>query len=167
MKGIKNRYIILIVTSFVIFTIFCYFVISYIYASLLIMQPILADYNESDRKILQEELGMEFVENTIITESKYSPGVDPSFLIVFTFPLDKIDEFCEGIADNYIYASDYNQPATSNSEINGTYVRGYKHKTRAFTSLDIFKAGSNTVIVCIDYDSPNSRLIRLLKDQVR
>lgn len=166
MKKIKNQYIILIVAVLVIFAFFCYLTISYVYARFLITQPVLTNYNESDRQILQEEMGIEFVENTIITESKYSPGVDTAFYIVFTFPEDKINEFIEGIADNYIYASNHNQLSTSH-ELKGTFIKGYDHRTNEFTSLDMYKSDSNTIIVYIIYGSPNGRLIRLLMDQVR
>lgn len=158
---------IIIAAILIIGVIFSYYTISYVRARILIMQPILGDFNESDRRIIENELGIQFVENTIITETKYTPGIDTSFDLIFTFSEDKIDEFYNGITDDYVEGTIRDPQTQGRITLKGTYIKGYDHRNRAYTSLYLYKTDAKTIIVHITCDAPSSRLIKLLMDKVK
>lgn len=147
--------------------VFSYHVVNYIRSRILITLPIIGDFNESDRSIFEKELGIKFVENTMITESKYTPGIDPSFDLIFTFPEDEMDGFCKGIADYYIEQTIRYPQTQGQITLKGTYLKGYDHRKKAFTSLVLYKADANMVIAHMNYSDPSSRLIKILLDKVR
>jgi len=165
-KKIKILYIG-IAAILVIGSIFCYYAISYVRARILITQPILSDFNESDRRIFESELGIKFVENTIVTESEYTQGIDPSFELIFTFPENEMDEFCKGITDYYIEGLIRDPQTQGRITLKGTYIKGYCHKKDGFTSLNLYKADSNKIITHINYADPSARLIKILMAKVR
>ena len=103
----------------------------------------------------------------MITESKYSPGIDTTFDLIFTFPEDEMDEFCKGITDYYIEVLIRDPQTRGQFTLKGTYIKGYDHRKKVYTSLDLYKADPNMIIVHMNYDAPSSRLIKILMDKVR
>lgn len=153
--------IILIIAIF-----FGYFVVEEIRETILIRKPILSDFSDSDRKIFEKELGIRFVNNTVITEAKYVGGIETSFILVFYFPESEIDEFYRGIAEDY-YEISVGEPVTLGLiTLGGIFMKNYYYKNRQFSSLTIYEL-DNKICVYLNYDSPSASLRKILKNKVR